>query len=750
MILTNPRPNRLDDVKDEDYHARYARWAIGSYNLFYYQDFIARYMTNIAFYKGNQWIFDEDLEAFLMDESGEVRNRIKWIQNIIKPFVEYYRGAAIRMDLNAEIISMSRESRNRREDAMDRLLYWQRIMKAMQDARNPQAAQQIQQEIGLKDSEGATLESFNNLYVDNMILKMQNLLKYISSTRNDVANQKRRLSEDLALSGMCIMKETDFNGEQVWGRVAPERFIFDNTCEDDTFTDAEFMGEFRMASSSDIYEMYPTLSYSDKQLIETSMTTGSMGMGMHNLMSFYFNYAQKTPIYEMYWRDIESTRHAAFFDQYGYPVLEEVTEDRPLNEAIPVEQLKLMTDGYDWIKQTLNKGSDKITQNSRVIETEQIRYCIFMPMEYSNAGKDIVLEYGKRRYCQKNKLSYSKPDYPYKCASYSYILGEVMSPVDSLISPQRFLNRTLSVAESHINNSRGSGTVIDMDSVDMQGGEEEIQRNMNMSKPVYVRAQRQVNNVIGSYDATIKQGTLSLFDIANRMKGVANDVFGGGESMTGGGGAYRATGAVNQQNMAQGVIMQEPFFNAIEKVYMQMYNSMVNRGKRIYLSNQRELSFIVGDEGIITLKLSDDLLLEDFNAKVIRNADFYTERDAADQMLMIFRDKQMIDDKTFAALYHNSTMTDVAFGLRSFTGLKVEAQKAQATMNEKQQSIENEQTRAAGELQATDRNQDLSTQVAVNEQNNQTKENIANTKAHADIVRASIGAISKEKSTNQK
>ena len=51
MIITNPRPNRFTEEKDEDYHVRYARWAIGSYNLFYYQDFIARYLTNTTFYR---------------------------------------------------------------------------------------------------------------------------------------------------------------------------------------------------------------------------------------------------------------------------------------------------------------------------------------------------------------------------------------------------------------------------------------------------------------------------------------------------------------------------------------------------------------------------------------------------------------------------------------------------------------------------------------------------------------------------
>jgi len=109
LFLNDPidRPNRLEDKKDLGYHARYARYCLYSSNLENYRTFLIKSATNRAFYKGLQWIFDEDLDAFLMDESGEVRNRIKFVQNIVKPYVEYYRGSAIRMDISATAMSSS-------------------------------------------------------------------------------------------------------------------------------------------------------------------------------------------------------------------------------------------------------------------------------------------------------------------------------------------------------------------------------------------------------------------------------------------------------------------------------------------------------------------------------------------------------------------------------------------------------------------------------------------------------------------
>jgi hypothetical protein len=710
-ILTNPRPNRLEEEKDEDYHVRYARWCIGNYNVFYYQDFVSRYLTNVAFYRGNQWIFKEDLEAFLMDESGEVRNRVKLVQNIIKPFVDYYRGAAIRMDINAEVITQSRETKNRRNLALDRVLFWSRQARKYAESGNQQAAQMIEQQFNISRNEAAAIDTFNNLYVDELVKKGQNLFKYIKDVRNNTADMKMQLATYLALSGLGVLKEVDFNGEQIWEITAPHRFIFDNTCESPNLDDAEYMGEFKMWSATDVYEMYPNVGLDSKKLIEQSISNGSNYYGIHNVLSFYYNYSQKAPVYEMYWRDVDVSKYAAFYDRFGYPILEEVSKDRPLNEAIPAENLQSFVNDYAWIKDILNEGSDEIDRNNKVIEVEQVRFCNFVPREYILGGNDIVLEYGKRKYSQKNQLGYRKPDFPYKASTYSYILGEIMSPLDSLIS----------VAESHVNNSRGSGTVIDKDSLDPQGGEEEAMRNMNLSKPVLVNAQRQVNNVIGSYDGTIKAGTLNLFSIATNMKNIANDIFGSGGQMTGGEGAYRANGSVAQINMAQGTIMQEPFFKALEQIYMQSYNSMLDRGKRIYLANKRKLSFIVGDDGVETLEMTDDMLFEDFNARIIRSADFYTERESADQMLMIFRDKGMIDDKVFASLYRNATMMDVAYALRGFVGLKAEAEKAQAQNMEVQQQANLGQQMAVAQMQDDQQNKMMENQNVIEDKKNAAK-----------------------------
>ena len=100
------RPNRLEDKKDEKYHSDYAKWCLNVINHPLYRKFIAKTLVNWSFFKGNdgQWIFDEDLESFFLDESGDVRNRIKISKNIILPMVAQYEGNAIRLSISARAL----------------------------------------------------------------------------------------------------------------------------------------------------------------------------------------------------------------------------------------------------------------------------------------------------------------------------------------------------------------------------------------------------------------------------------------------------------------------------------------------------------------------------------------------------------------------------------------------------------------------------------------------------------------------
>ena len=64
VINTADRPDRLSGAKDKKYHVQMARWALKGCNNPQLLYNIYKYVINWNFYKGNQWIFNEDLEQF--------------------------------------------------------------------------------------------------------------------------------------------------------------------------------------------------------------------------------------------------------------------------------------------------------------------------------------------------------------------------------------------------------------------------------------------------------------------------------------------------------------------------------------------------------------------------------------------------------------------------------------------------------------------------------------------------------------
>jgi hypothetical protein len=74
-----------------------------------YRKYINKCLINWSFFKGQdgQWIFDEDVESFFLDESGDIRNRLKWTKNVIKPMVQQYVGNAIRLSYDAKATCIS-------------------------------------------------------------------------------------------------------------------------------------------------------------------------------------------------------------------------------------------------------------------------------------------------------------------------------------------------------------------------------------------------------------------------------------------------------------------------------------------------------------------------------------------------------------------------------------------------------------------------------------------------------------------
>jgi len=142
--------------------------------------------------------------------------------------------------------------------------------------------------------------------------------------------------------------------------------------------------------------------------------------------------------------------------------------------------------------------------------------------------------------------------------------------------------------------------------------------------------------------------------------------------------------------------MQEPFYKAIEEIYIQMYERMITDGKIIYTQNERILSVATGDDGVKVFQLSEDLLNEDFRVFIKRNNSNETLKNQANQMLMSFMEMGLVDNDTFVNLYDRADPTQVISGLRQFNAAKMEA--SRKAMKEQESLMEEEAIRAEADL----------------------------------------------------
>ena len=723
-IIAGPptRPNRITSVKDSEYHDKYARWVVDRANHVLHSQFISKTLINWNFYKGNQWIFQEDLSSFLMDESGEPRNRIRFVENLVRPIVEQYVGNAVRMDVTAEAKSISEFAINRREMELERMKFYSET--AMEGGL---LGDIIQSQVPVAKDEGEVEQIFNNIWVDDVEITINNLIRYISSS-NDFEELKVRLAKQLAISGMPILKNFVRNGEQVFDITDPLFFIFDRNAKRPDLKDAEFMGEYAYMAPPEIFERFQNISLAERKAIETYSSNQNNSyfnsFYMHNLVT---GFEGRIPVYEVYWKDIEVREYGYVIDEFGYEMFT-VVNDKEVSEYTTSDLVNPQDEGaYKGIL----RG-----KKSRKLYIDVLRYCIFIPREAIGSEKineDILLDWGVVPYQETSLTNPSGVDYPYKTYCWGYHNGEVLSPVDDIIQPQRFVNRLLSVMESQVNNSRGSGTVLDKDMIDPQDGEEGILRSMNTSKPVFVNAKGNLNNSIGSYDSTIGSGTMNLINIADQMRASLQRITGVNEQMQGTTGGQRELVGVTQLAIQRGTLIQEPVYFALSKVLLQSYNAMVTQGKRLYADNKRKLSIMVGDQGAQDIILTDDMKIEDFRVFIKRTTSEDEQKLAANELLLQLMTAGIIDSATFSSNFNRVDLDGVARALRDLEKQKQEVQRIEG---QRQGQMAQQQAAAMeGEAQAAEASQIMANDEGMVQQQMQQDFELEQIAAKGDAAR---------------
>jgi len=653
------RPNKLQAKKDKSYHSQYAKFCLSSMSNDVYRRYISKCLMNWSFFKGQdgQWIFDEDVESFFLDESGDVRNRLKWTKNVIKPMVQQYVGNAIRLSYDAKANCISDFVINKREEELKKLKGLQGMAEAF-----PFYKDIIKGAAPIMDTEQETEELFQNTFVVEHEKDINNLIEYIATEIN-IDELKVQITRNLALCGLGIYKGYEHNDNYVAESINPLFYLWDMSARKPDLSDAEHMGEWYYMDSPSIFERFQNLSKDEMDAIENYGKDGSKGV--HKIMNgIYTQAGGKVPVYEVYWKDVERRDYGWVKDEHGYPYY------TMINHADSKYTDK------DLIEPATQKHKDEMGDKKKhTIYVDVLRYCILIPQEEVGIA-DIVLEYGIVPYQEKNLYDPANVKFPYKCYTWVYDRGEILTPLDDVIDPQRFLNRTLSVVESHLSNMRGTGTVISKSAVDDRDGEADIMRNINASKPIFVDTDRvgSVQNAIGTYGTNIGGGTLQLFQVIESVQQSIQDVTGVNEAMTGTqGGSDMLVGVVEAQ-IQRGSLVQEPFYWALTSILKQAYEHMATIGKSIYYDNPRKLSIMVGDAGLKSITLTEDHLLQDYRIFIKRAESAEQGINSGNQLLFTLLQAGMIDQPIFINLFNRSSPELIADALRQNQKLKNQAQ----------------------------------------------------------------------------
>lgn len=672
--ISDIRPNRITDKKDELYHNQWGRYGVGAwFNNPLHQRWIAKTLLNEQFYQGDQWIFPEDIEIFLNDESGDTRNRLQIIKNMIKPIVESYRGNAIRMDIGASAKSISPMSITRKEKSLAEAIFHTEVAQAL-----PEFANAIKKGRPVGNNPQETEQIHENVYVDRLVEAINDLMEWVADA-NQFEGLPVKIAEGMAFSGLGSVYNFEYRGNQRFKYIQSKDYFWDRNAREPDLSDKSGEGFFEYWSPTQVYETCPNLTKDQREVIETydkrTSATGNTLSGGNN--------SSRTgiPVVTVFWQDTEVKEYAYVVNKYGDVVFTEInyTEEGELKPKYTTEDVVDPPDTKA-ARKNIKKG-----QRTCMRYPEVWRYCKFIPWQAA-ADKnrkqipDTVLEWGLVPY-QENALNdYNYAMSPIKNYAWSYLNGEVISPIDDAISPQRFINRTLSVIDQQVRNTGGAGSIIDTFGMMEEDQERQVAQDMAGGKPVMMNMKgRGVQNVVGTYDTTIKAGSFGMFTLVEQMGRILQEGAGTNDALQGqteNGNGKQAVG-FTQLMIQRGSLVQEPFYHAIEKVMLQCYQSIASRGKRIYIDSEETLVKAVGDDSAKVIQLSEDMRLEDFRAFVKRDNSPELLVAAGDELLNFLSEKQKIDDTVYADLYGRSTPTQVANRLRSFAKVRMEMSRMQ-------------------------------------------------------------------------
>lgn len=656
VINSATKPDRLTCKKNEQYDLDMARWCVKScsnsallYNIY-------KYIINWNFYKGNQWIFREDLEQFLMDDTGDHRNRIRWAYNLVKPLVNHYVGTAIKTDYTSRAYNISPLAVERQEMELAKRLKAHDISTAMPLLKGAMT-QQFKLGKNVEETENIF---YNEVDMDDMVMSVNELLRDCEDW-NRFDTLKPLFIKNLAIAGICIAKNGPYNGRQRWKNIDPAYYIYDTSGQMGDHSDAEYQGDIEMFLPTQLFE-HSDLSLTQRKEIETASRNNVLYYNASFGSSAKFGILSgRLPKYNMYWHDTE-------LRQYGY-----------VRNPLGTKSLMMLGSDYtreDMVSQEeLTEGELEKVGRSLILRRQKdiIRCCEFVPKEFVGGGEDIVIERGPVEYQETYTDSPYDSSTPYKVATYDYRYGEVITACDDVISPQRMMNRYLSMMESVLNGAGGANYFYDKSLIPNDGGsddaEADFKRSIRKGEPTAVDATRwngNVQNAVIPYDATNMKNAPIFQAVLQGMKTMVENSTGVNQYMSGTADGTKVLKSVQQNSIGMGQLIQEPFYDNFANFYKSIYKCVANRGRMIYADNDIVLVSTLKDRGARLIRFSKDMPIDEMGIRLRRVPLEQTSIDSNNDYLLKMVELGLLGKKQVAQLWNRAEMDEVSVAIREY------------------------------------------------------------------------------------
>jgi len=614
--ITPPRISLPDDRKDEAYHKQWLQAilnnsvASGFFPTMYQAMDVSYRFYNGVVDTGENW-------GFLQQTTDGKQYPAVWMNyNGIKNKVDLLVGELGQRGFEMSIKTVNKDAQTRKmkfenevwAESVIRDLFMAGVLEQVEEAP-----------IGFSD-EAKMNDSDLNLflktkYKEKYEIVMERIVRYDIERLRYMNATRKTLFRDMLIAGRCVTKEDYYGGMPIFRRIDPRYLIIDPMCNDDFFSDANYVAEYRYMNLSEAADRYG-LTLEEIQDAQTNAAELLVWFGYnYNGLSFLNpfiteNGQLKCLVVYAEWRDIKQVKYKKAIDKYGTEHWKQITDKK--DEKISAKEKEL--------------GYSISTKNIQTIRRSTL------------VGGKFIKEWGEM---PNQPRSVDTPEF--SAFSYTVVAPNSANYMNTSLTQgieplQQFKDLIMYTIQQRMSVAMGKGLMYDLKYLPDGFSEEDVMYYLKANGFAFYNSGKEEippgGQPFQSVDATLSQDVNLYLMLAQYVDNQMNMITGINESRQGFTKASQLVG-VTQQNLMQSSLITEPYFAAFmefEKITLQRHADTV---KTVWKYVQPKYEAVVGDVFSKMLEEEkDNFYLQDYGLFTEVEPQMLQNRNSLNQMVM--------------------------------------------------------------------------------------------------------------------